>query len=149
MFCKLRWWLISPNRKKSPSSGCFFELVFWEWALMMQRRFRNNKGIAYGFLLKKSNSAQINNYNDYIYIYIHIYIYMNYLEIYIMIIKWLSPWGGAAVGLDSAQREQKCKGQATDMVLICNTYTHTQSHPHTHPHTHTQYIISTLNYVLN
>ena len=54
--------------------------------------------------------------------------------------------GGAAVGLDSAQREKKCKGQATDMVLICNTYTHTIAP--THPPAHTQYIINTLNYVL-
>ena len=106
MICRLRWWLISPNRKKipssgcffkrdfgessllklrnfktsiriclcfascggdsfhqiakkSPSSGCFFELVFGEWALMMQRRFRKNKGIAYGFLLKKIKQRAI------------------------------------------------------------------------------------------
>ena len=45
--------------KKSPSSGCFFELVFGEWALMMQRRFRKDKGIAYGFLLKKIKQRAI------------------------------------------------------------------------------------------
>ena len=45
--------------------------------------------------------------------------------------------GGAAVGLDSAQREKKCKGQATDMVLICNTYTPTIAPTHPPAHTHT------------
>ena len=54
----------------------------------------------------------------------------------------IKPLGGrvAAVGLDSAQREKKCKGQATDMVLICNTYTHTHNRTHTPTRTHTHTI---------
>ena len=49
----------------------------------------------------------------------------------------IKPLGrGAAVGLDSAQREQKCKGQATDMVLICNTYTPTIAPTQPPSHTH-------------
>ena len=73
---------------------------------------------------------------------------MNYLEIYIMIIKWLSPWGGGGGGGPWFRAAGKKMQRASNGYGFDMQYLHTHNRTHTPTRTHTQYIISTLNYVL-